>query len=108
MLWVRISATVVTLSLGAYTADQVYDILKPEATVAAAQQTFDNVADAAYMERMLVTETWPETLQRVADESRHGDALTVEGTTMYWRTEEDCFTASVPTPETEPEAVPCG
>lgn len=106
-MWLKVSALVATVTLGAYTVDQVTETVGPEAVGAGAQQTFSNIANAAYYEHTLTGEDWATVLDRTVSEARNASSVTVDGTILYWELDGNCLRADVPTPDVEPVAVPC-
>ena len=107
MMWFKLAGMAAVLTAGAYTADQVAQELGPQAQRTGAQQTFSDISDASYYDYLLTGDDWSLVISRTVDGARHNDYVTVEGTTLYWRFEDTCFFAEVPTPDDEAEAQPC-
>ena len=107
MTWFKMAGLAASLAVGAYTVDQVVEHLGPQASVMGATQSITNVAGAAYYEHTLTGGDWEEILERTVSEARNAEALTVDGTSVYWRHEESCFVAHIPSPDVEPTVEEC-
>ena len=94
-------------ALGAYGAVELADTILPSYTEGAAQINADLIADAAYTTWTLTGGEWADVLAATVAEARHNDATTITGTTLRWETAGYCYTADVPTPDTEPTVEAC-
>jgi hypothetical protein len=102
-------ATLISLAgaaaAGTY-ADDIASVVVPAASETAAELTTRRIADAAYLDHLLGT-TWQDALTTTVATARNNDALTLDGTTLTWRHGDQCFTAELPTPDTDPQVRPC-
>lgn len=107
MTWLKLTSVVTVLGVGGYTAAQFTEEVLPNVVEAAAQQSFTNVTDAAYLQHVITNDDWAAVLENTVAEARKTDAVSVDGTTLRWVVGDDCFYAEVPTPATEPVAARC-
>ena len=107
MMWFRLAAVSAALAGGAYTAQEVAEILGPQAIEAGAQQTFTDIANASYYDHLLTGDEWTAILKRTVDQARGNDHVSVSGTTLYWRYEANCLAADVAAPDSEPTSRQC-
>lgn len=105
MLTKTIALLIVT-SGGAYATTELMDTVKPQAQRDAAEVSITLVSDAAYIQDVL-DNNWPQSLAATVTEARHNEATTVDGTRVYWRQDEACFYADLPTPDTKVEVHEC-
>ena len=92
-------ALLVVTAGGAYATTELVDQVKPEAERVSAEYSIGLIADAAYLESTL-TGDWESALDGAVTTARNNEALTLEGTTLYWRYDDACFYAELPTPDT--------
>lgn len=100
-----IAAITLTVTSGV-AVNELSDRIKPDSERGAATATFKLLADAAYIATELGDE-WPAALQTAAAEARNNEAVTVEGTTIYWRHGDACLYAELPTRDTVVEVKSC-
>ena len=106
-MWLKLTSIVAITTLSAYTATEVVDQLKPQATESAAQQAVINITDAAYLEQTLNGTEWETALANTVANARHAGSVTVTGTVLRWELDDVCYTADATTPDTEPTIVLC-
>lgn len=92
-------ALILVTTGGAYATTELIDQVKPQAQQEAAEYSIGLIADAAYIDATL-TGNWPQALAATVAEARNNEATAVDGTTVYWRHEDACFYAELPTPDT--------
>lgn len=111
-LYLRLAAVVAVSGAGYFTADAIFDEDGTGTAVVAlaeevsAAQSFTNIADAAYYGTLL-GEDWESALKEETELARHNDAVSVNGTRLFWRHGEICYTADLPTPESKVEVKRC-
>jgi hypothetical protein len=99
-------ALILVTTGGAYATTEVIDQVKPQAQRDAVEYSIGLISDAAYIYNLL-DNNWPQALATTVAEARSNEATTVEGTTVYWRHDDACFYAEIPTPDTDVLVQPC-
>lgn len=99
-------ALILVTTGGAYATTEAIDQIKPQAQRDAAEYSIGLIADAAYIDNLL-TNDWPQALATTVADARNNEATAVDGTTVYWRHEDACFYAEIPTPDADVMVQPC-
>jgi hypothetical protein len=102
----KITAALVLSVGGGIAANEMLDTIKPEAEHDAAEAAFVLIAEASYISTEL-GETWESALADTVITARRNEAVSVEGTTLFWRHGDACLYAELPTRDTVVEVQSC-
>lgn len=89
-----------------YGTDGVGTEVIATANEVAATQSFSNIADAAYYGSLLGAD-WESALREETELARHNEAVSINGTRLFWRIGDVCYTTDLPTPDSKVEVRSC-
>jgi hypothetical protein len=87
-------------------AADISEQILPEASSRAADSSIIAISDAAYALHLLGVD-WSDALKQTVETSRRNSAITVNGTTLTWQVDDQCYQYQLPTPDSQPEQTPC-